>query len=60
MNLDNFTFGWVMLVLGMGITLLTLFLLTVIIRVLSMLFPVKPAGEEKAAVKTEQRARVSE
>ncbi len=59
MGVDNFTFGWVMMVLGMGITLLTLVALTLIIRFLSMLFPVRPAGEEKAKVKTEQRARVS-
>ena len=42
--MDNFTFGWTMTVLGMGITLITLFLLILVIRLLNKLFPFK---EEK-------------
>jgi Na+-transporting methylmalonyl-CoA/oxaloacetate decarboxylase gamma subunit len=36
---DNFTFGWTMTVLGMGITFLTLWLLTLVISLISKLFP---------------------
>jgi Na+-transporting methylmalonyl-CoA/oxaloacetate decarboxylase gamma subunit len=39
--LDNITFGWVMTVLGMGITLITLIILTQVIRLLIKLFPYK-------------------
>ena len=39
--MSNMNFGWTITVLGMGITLLTLVLLIVIIRILNKLFPVK-------------------
>jgi Na+-transporting methylmalonyl-CoA/oxaloacetate decarboxylase gamma subunit len=37
--LSSFTFGWTMMVLGMGVTLITLFLLTIVIRILIKMFP---------------------
>jgi Na+-transporting methylmalonyl-CoA/oxaloacetate decarboxylase gamma subunit len=37
--MSNFTFGWTMMVLGMGITFLTLWLLTIIIALLNKIFP---------------------
>lgn len=37
--MDNFTFGLTMLVVGMGGTMLTLWLLTLLIKGLSSLFP---------------------
>jgi Na+-transporting methylmalonyl-CoA/oxaloacetate decarboxylase gamma subunit len=39
--MDNFTFGWVMVVLGMGVTLITLWILTLIIRLMNKWFPFK-------------------
>jgi Na+-transporting methylmalonyl-CoA/oxaloacetate decarboxylase gamma subunit len=38
---DNITFGWVMTVLGIGVTTLTLLLLTLVINILIKLFPYK-------------------
>lgn len=43
-TLDNLTFGLTMLLVGMGGTLLTLFLVTLCIRGLTALFP--PAVED--------------
>ena len=42
--MDNLTFGLTMLIVGMGGTLLTLFLVTLIIRGLTSAFP--PVSEE--------------
>ena len=39
--MNNLTFGLTMLIVGMGGTLATLFLLTLVIRVLVALFPVR-------------------
>jgi Na+-transporting methylmalonyl-CoA/oxaloacetate decarboxylase gamma subunit len=44
--MNNLTFGITMLVVGMGGTLATLFLLTLVIRVLVTLFPVRPDEKE--------------
>jgi Na+-transporting methylmalonyl-CoA/oxaloacetate decarboxylase gamma subunit len=44
---DNLTFGLTMLIVGMGGTLATLFLLTIIIRALVAFFPVRSADEEE-------------
>ncbi len=44
---DNLTFGLTMLIVGMGGTLATLFLLTLIIRALVAFFPVRPADKEE-------------
>jgi Na+-transporting methylmalonyl-CoA/oxaloacetate decarboxylase gamma subunit len=35
-------FGLIMMVMGMGVTLLSLYLLTLVIQLLVRLFPVKP------------------
>ncbi|MBK8478850.1 MAG: hypothetical protein IPL39_21960 [Opitutaceae bacterium] len=43
-NLDNLTFGLTMLLVGMGGTLLTLFIVTLCIRGLTSTFP--PVTEE--------------
>jgi hypothetical protein len=43
--MDNWTFGLTMLVVGMGGTLLTLTLLSLLMAVLKRIFPVKE-GEE--------------
>lgn len=46
--MNNTVFGLTMLVVGMGGTLATLFLITLVIRALVLLFPVRPDdGEEK-------------
>jgi Na+-transporting methylmalonyl-CoA/oxaloacetate decarboxylase gamma subunit len=37
----DLAFGFTMLLLGMGVTLLTLFLLTLVIRLLNRMFPDK-------------------
>jgi hypothetical protein len=47
MQLDNWTFGITMLVVGMGGTLLTLWILSLIMSVLRKVFPYKKE-EEKA------------
>jgi Na+-transporting methylmalonyl-CoA/oxaloacetate decarboxylase gamma subunit len=39
--MDNLTFGLTMLVVGMGGTLLTLFVMTLLIRAITALFPKK-------------------
>ena len=44
--MNNLTFGITMLVVGMGGTLATLFLLTLVIRALVALFPVRPKEKE--------------
>ena len=44
--MDNITFGWTMVVLGMGVTLLTLWILTLVIRILSKFFPFKEKPKE--------------
>ena len=44
--MNNLTFGITMLVVGMGGTLATLFLLTLIIRALVALFPVRSGDKE--------------
>lgn len=47
--MNNTVFGFTMLVVGMGGTLATLFLLTLVIHALCALFPVRPedSGEDK-------------
>jgi len=44
---DNLTFGLTMLIVGMGGTLATLFLLTLVIRALVAFFPVRPSAEKE-------------
>ena len=44
--MNNLTFGLTMLIVGMGGTLATLFLLTLVIRVLVALFPVRSGEKE--------------
>jgi len=46
MDKDNFTFGLTMLLVGMGGTLLTLWLLTLIIKGITQLFPVEDKKNE--------------
>jgi Na+-transporting methylmalonyl-CoA/oxaloacetate decarboxylase gamma subunit len=46
--MSNLAFGLTMTVLGMGITLLTLFLLTLVIRLLDRLFPFQKEEEKKS------------
>jgi Na+-transporting methylmalonyl-CoA/oxaloacetate decarboxylase gamma subunit len=48
--MNNFTFGLTLLIVGMGGTLLTLFVLTLLIRAVTVLFPVRPKA---TGVKTE-------
>lgn len=43
--MNNFTFGLTLLLVGMGGTLLTLWLLTLLIRALTTLLPPPRAGE---------------
>lgn len=45
--MDNFTFGLTMLLVGMGGTLLTLWLLTLLIKGLSVLFPASSTPEKE-------------
>lgn len=45
MQMDNFTFGITVLVVGMGGTVLTLWIMSLIMRLLTRLFPYKE-GEE--------------
>ncbi len=40
-ELDNLTFGWTMTVIGMGVTFITLLLLSLVIRLLDRVFPFK-------------------
>lgn len=44
--MDNFTFGLTMLLVGMGGTLLTLWLLSLLIKGLTQLFPVENGKKE--------------
>ena len=44
--MNNFTFGLTLLIVGMGGTLLTLFILTLLIRGVAVLFPLRPKAEE--------------
>ncbi len=44
--MDNFTFGITMLLVGMGGTLLTLWLLTLLIKGITQLFPVDTTDDE--------------
>lgn len=44
--MENLGFGLTMLLVGMGGTLLTLFLVTLLIRGLTTLFPPLPEGED--------------
>jgi hypothetical protein len=45
--MDNWTFGLSMLIVGMGGTLLTLLLMSVLMAVLKKIFPVKEGEEER-------------
>jgi Na+-transporting methylmalonyl-CoA/oxaloacetate decarboxylase gamma subunit len=45
MQMDNFTFGITMLICGMGGTLVTLWIMSLVMGALGKLFPYKP--EEK-------------
>jgi Na+-transporting methylmalonyl-CoA/oxaloacetate decarboxylase gamma subunit len=45
--MQDWSFGLTMTLAGMGITLLTLYLLTLLIRLLNKLFPYKKEEEEK-------------
>lgn len=47
MQLDNFTFGVTMLVAGMGGTLLTLWIMSLLMTVLGRIFPFKKEEEGK-------------
>ncbi len=49
MDLDNFTFGVTMLVAGMGGTLVTLWIMSMIMAALGKIFPVKPEEGKKEA-----------
>jgi Na+-transporting methylmalonyl-CoA/oxaloacetate decarboxylase gamma subunit len=44
--MDNFTFGITMLICGMGGTLLTLWIMSLVMALLGKLFPEKPAKKE--------------
>ena len=46
--MDNVTFGITMLVAGMGGTLLTLWIMSLIMAALGKLFPVKEEGKKEA------------
>lgn len=45
--MDNWTFGVTMIVVGMGGTLLTLWILSLLMSVLKKVFPLKKEGEGK-------------
>jgi Na+-transporting methylmalonyl-CoA/oxaloacetate decarboxylase gamma subunit len=47
--MDNWTFGITMVVVGMGGTLLTLWILSLLMSVLKKLFPYKKEEEGKSA-----------
>lgn len=49
MQLDNFTFGVTMLIAGMGGTLLTLWIMSLIMAALGRIFPVREEEEKKEA-----------
>jgi Na+-transporting methylmalonyl-CoA/oxaloacetate decarboxylase gamma subunit len=44
---DDGTFGWIITVLGMGVTFLTLYILTLVIKLLNKLFPFKEDGKKE-------------
>ncbi len=44
--MDNLTFGLTLLVVGMGGTLLTLFIMALIIQALTAIFPVKEEDDK--------------
>lgn len=46
MEMDRFTFGITMLVCGMGGTLLTLWIMSLIMGLLGKIFPCKPEEKE--------------
>jgi Na+-transporting methylmalonyl-CoA/oxaloacetate decarboxylase gamma subunit len=46
-GMDNFTFGITMLVCGMGGTILTLCIMSLVMGLLGKLFPEKPAKKEE-------------
>ena len=45
-SMDNFTFGITMLICGMGGTIVSLWVLSLIMELLGRLFPVKPEKKE--------------
>ncbi len=45
-GMDNFTFGLTMLICGMGGTILTLWIMSLVMSLLGRLFPEKPKKEE--------------
>jgi len=47
MEMDNWTFGITMIVVGMGGTLLTLWILSLFMGILKRVFPYKEEKEEK-------------
>ncbi len=47
-DMDNWTFGITMIVVGMGGTLLTLWILSLLMGVLKHVFPYKKEDQEKA------------
>ncbi|MEN6466535.1 MAG: OadG-related small transporter subunit [Syntrophaceae bacterium] len=49
MQLDNYTFGVTMLIAGMGGTLLTLWIMSLIMAALGKIFPVKEEEGKKEA-----------
>ena len=53
--MNDLSFGLTMTVAGMGVTLITLYLLTLIVRLLNKLFPFKE--EEPAKAKTPTTAK---
>lgn len=46
MEMDNFTFGITLLVCGMGGTLVTLAIMSLVMAALGKIFPDKPEGED--------------
>ena len=46
--MNNISFGLTMTVAGMGVTFITLYLLTLIIRLLNKLFPVEKDAKSKS------------
>jgi len=45
--MSDFTFGWTMTVLGIGVTLLTLLILAIVIRLLNRFFPEKEEAKKE-------------
>jgi Na+-transporting methylmalonyl-CoA/oxaloacetate decarboxylase gamma subunit len=45
--MDDWSFGLTLTLAGMGVTLLALYLLTLLIRLLNKIFPYKKEDEEK-------------